>query len=1276
MVIDVSDSTIKNNIITNVGTSISATNFNDVSGLALAGNQNTLINNTIENCQAPAGNPASGLQFGYQNGGSYARNTVIKDCYFNGNEINIRAEDTSGPITNVTIENSTLVQDGDTQYDFYLNNDAHLTTLNTTFEKTSTNIVDVDSTLTVKWHLNVNVQDGAVGYDGAEVYVQNLLGKDEPASQPMITKTIDTEAGWVKWIALTEYIEDSITRTYHTDHWVNVSAGSKGGLATPNMVTSQSIVIDLNDIPEILDLKRGRNSVYRADTVYLFVNATDGETSENLLDPIFEYREPNDYGWNTSYFGSEIWDPAGFWKIPFTPPIGATIGYHDIRARVQDEYGLYSPWETFLNVSAVDVMNNPPYGEDMYSITFTTAPDGAIYRGDHSWIYGDGEDVEDGDDENFQAAEFQYKRPSEAWGAHTDYWTGSPEKGSGDWFQDFEPDAFIDTPVGIYQFRVRFQDMDDVWSQWMSLEDLDVLNFPPGFNSFWKQSSSVYRENTVRIKADVYDREESEQDLEVHFYYKHALDTVWEDTWLSPNGLWSIADQDFYADFNPPDTATLGLYEFRIDITDHNSPTEDGATISFYPSGTAINVLNNIPTTIDVKMSSVEVRANVETIFVHVNASDDEDIEQLLRVFSIEWRENNSLNQNPPVDPWHVDSTKLNINLDEGYNAIGGYIMASISPSSTAFLGEYDIRVSVVDMDGADNNWWYMHNAFTVVNPEPTLIDIRIQEPEVFRGNTIYITLNASDLGQSESDLTVEFQYRMQGSVSSPWTSFTVSPDMYDSSGGGFWKIPFSPGLDWDDDKLGSYEFQGRVKNDAGAYSDGGAWRKAPGSTEVKNIVPEAKSLGTDSSTVERSSTIVIYAVGDDKETSQDDLIVVFEYSSDGGSNWGALEGEDYNNGQTRWEVDFTPDPDADIGTYDFRVRFFDGKHYSDYIEQQNLVDVVNAVPEVTSLGISDDTAFRTDPVTLTAEVTDADEDIEDLTPNFQYQGPGESSWISQSASNYFGSASVQNGKWIITFTAPTSADIGDYNFRVVFTDSAGDTSEDNAASELLGGLTLENSEPEVSIDSPSAGSRSPGKLDFEATGFDQEDSDLNWLWDFGDGETSTDESPSHEYAELGDYTITVTVTDDDGSTAEDEIVITIKGEPEGDSMPLVFLILILVIVVVLVLVLLLAKKKKKPEAAAPPAYDTSTQPEVPQPPTAQPPGQPGAQPIPEPAAQPAPAAGPMAASAAAPTAAPAQASAGQMIKCPKCATPFPVTSTERPLTIECPNCGAKGTLN
>jgi len=53
----------------------------------------------------------------------------------------------------------------------------------------------------------------------------------------------------------------------------------------------------------------------------------------------------------------------------------------------------------------------------------------------------------------------------------------------------------------------------------------------------------------------------------------------------------------------------------------------------------------------------------------------------------------------------------------------------------------------------------------------------------------------------------------------------------------------------------------------------------------------------------------------------------------------------------------------------------------------------------------------------------------------------------------------------------------------------------------------------------------------------------VSWAWDFGDGETSTEQSPTHTFLEEGTYIVTLTVTDDDGATGlHGELVVAQPG--------------------------------------------------------------------------------------------------------------------------------------
>jgi PKD repeat protein len=51
----------------------------------------------------------------------------------------------------------------------------------------------------------------------------------------------------------------------------------------------------------------------------------------------------------------------------------------------------------------------------------------------------------------------------------------------------------------------------------------------------------------------------------------------------------------------------------------------------------------------------------------------------------------------------------------------------------------------------------------------------------------------------------------------------------------------------------------------------------------------------------------------------------------------------------------------------------------------------------------------------------------------------------------------------------------------------------------------------------------------------------VSWHWDFGDGGSSTDQSPAHIYAS-GTYTAALTVTDDRGQTATTSQRVTVGG--------------------------------------------------------------------------------------------------------------------------------------
>jgi PKD repeat protein len=120
---------------------------------------------------------------------------------------------------------------------------------------------------------------------------------------------------------------------------------------------------------------------------------------------------------------------------------------------------------------------------------------------------------------------------------------------------------------------------------------------------------------------------------------------------------------------------------------------------------------------------------------------------------------------------------------------------------------------------------------------------------------------------------------------------------------------------------------------------------------------------------------------------------------------------------------------------------------------------------------------------------------------------------------------------------AVSFAAAGTYTVALTVTDNEGAT---------------DNFEREVTVVGAPGNAAPNAAFTFECSAFDctftntstDADGTFTSLWDFGDGETSTEASPSHTYAftELTEVTVTLTVTDDDG--APDEFSETFSVSP------------------------------------------------------------------------------------------------------------------------------------
>ena len=85
------------------------------------------------------------------------------------------------------------------------------------------------------------------------------------------------------------------------------------------------------------------------------------------------------------------------------------------------------------------------------------------------------------------------------------------------------------------------------------------------------------------------------------------------------------------------------------------------------------------------------------------------------------------------------------------------------------------------------------------------------------------------------------------------------------------------------------------------------------------------------------------------------------------------------------------------------------------------------------------------------------------------------------------------------------------------------------------------------------------------------------WLWDFGDGSSSSERSPFHRYNNEGKYTVTLKVTDNDGalSSIKKDLMLVDPSPGEADPGFSILLYSIYFIFFILMIALVLFIKKK-----------------------------------------------------------------------------------------------------
>jgi PKD repeat protein len=128
---------------------------------------------------------------------------------------------------------------------------------------------------------------------------------------------------------------------------------------------------------------------------------------------------------------------------------------------------------------------------------------------------------------------------------------------------------------------------------------------------------------------------------------------------------------------------------------------------------------------------------------------------------------------------------------------------------------------------------------------------------------------------------------------------------------------------------------------------------------------------------------------------------------------------------------------------------------------------------------------------------------------------------------------------------------------------TAGTFSEPEFLLHLLGGIETAagmpgtegcdppNKAPSVQAAADPDTGQAPLKVRFSAAGSDADGDQLTYLWEFGDGQRSFRQNPTHVYQQPGQYSAKVTVTDGNGGSASATVAVTVTNPP-GNAAPTV----------------------------------------------------------------------------------------------------------------------------
>jgi len=132
----------------------------------------------------------------------------------------------------------------------------------------------------------------------------------------------------------------------------------------------------------------------------------------------------------------------------------------------------------------------------------------------------------------------------------------------------------------------------------------------------------------------------------------------------------------------------------------------------------------------------------------------------------------------------------------------------------------------------------------------------------------------------------------------------------------------------------------------------------------------------------------------------------------------------------------------------------------------------------------------------------------------------------------------------------------GDWQIALTVADNEG------AENSTIHTVTMSNLQPEACFECNITDFVIDTEIQFLDTSLDPENKSISWFWDFGDGNTSDIQAPTHKFSALGDYNVTLTIKDDENAVDTYTMTVSVTEQPQLDDTTTLWILTIVAIAV------------------------------------------------------------------------------------------------------------------